>query len=397
MFVFCCWLSCLEETCANAANSKVVEPKNKVAIRWRADSSGPNHFVAEVTGLSSAAINHLKRVKWETSAWQKLFSVYTEQGDLFAEIAAPPMLGSYEFKSKTLRFIPRYPLEKGVRYRALFKPEHLPASDKLTKTVTAVFELPQSRSLPTTTVIQIYPSAEVLPENLLKFYIQFSASMSGGNIYQYIHLEGPDGKPVELPFLEINEELWDPPMRRLTLFIDPGRIKRGVLPLEEIGPALEEGKRYKLVIDKNWRDAAGIPLKDDYQKRFQAGPPDREAPDPATWKLRPPGSGTRHPLLITFPEPMDQALALRLISVTDEKGKRIAGQPVLSGREREWSFAPEKPWRRGTYLLAVQTTIEDLAGNNIGKTFEVDIFDRVDRRMTRSTVKLPFQVINSRP
>ena len=382
---------------AQAPDAKVAEATNKVAIRWSPDSSGPNHFAAEVIGLSSAVIQHLSRVKWETAAWQQLFTVSTEPPDFVAEIGASPMLGSYEIHSDILRFVPRYPLEKGVRYRAVFKPEHLPSSDSSTKTVVAVFELPRTKLLPTTTVLHIYPSAEVLPENLLKFYIHFSASMSGGNIYRYIHLEGSDGKPVELPFLEIDEELWDPSMRRLTLFIDPGRIKRGVLPLEEIGPALEEGKRYKLVIDKHWRDAAGNPLKNHYQKRFQAGPPDREAPDPATWRLRPPKSGTRHSLQISFPEPIDAALALRLISVTDETGKRIAGQAVLSGREREWSFTPEKPWLPGPCTVVIQTTIEDLAGNNIGKTFEVDLFDRVDRPTVESTVKLPFQIIDSNP
>ena len=39
-----------------------------------------------------------------------------------------------------------------------------------------------------------------------------------------------------------------------------------------------------------------------------------------------------------------------------------------------------------------RTTIEDLAGNNIGKSFEVDLFEGVQRRLTNSTVKLPFEV-----
>jgi len=64
------------------------------------------------------------------------------------------------------------------------------------------------------------------------------------------------GKTVELPFLEIDEELWNPQMTRLTLFIDPGRIKRGVQPLEEIGPVLENGKHYALIIDAAWQDSS---------------------------------------------------------------------------------------------------------------------------------------------
>src|SRR5437762_8966838 len=99
--------------------------------------------------------------------------------------------------------------------------------------------------------------------------------MRRGHIYEHIRLLDHAGKDVELPFLEINEELWNPDMTRLTLFIDPGRIKRGVKPLEEVGPALENGKRFTLSIDSAWQDAQGQPLKAGFQKTFRVGPTDR--------------------------------------------------------------------------------------------------------------------------
>lgn len=46
-------------------------------------------------------------------------------------------------------------------------------------------------------------------------------------------------------------------MTRLTLIIDPGRIKRGARPLEELGPALKAGKKYTLAIGREWRDGRG--------------------------------------------------------------------------------------------------------------------------------------------
>jgi hypothetical protein len=66
-------------------------------------------------------------------------------------------------------------------------------------------------------------------------------------------------------------------MTRLTLFIDPGRIKRGVLPLEEVGPSLEAGKSYTLVIDREWIDGSGNPLQESFEKTFKVGPPDRRS------------------------------------------------------------------------------------------------------------------------
>jgi hypothetical protein len=36
--------------------------------------------------------------------------------------------------------------------------------------------------------------------------------------------------------------------------------------------------------------------------------------------------------------------------------------------------------------------VEDLAGNNIGKPFEVDLFEGVERRLSMTTVKLSFEI-----
>ena len=56
-------------------------------------------------------------------------------------------------------------------------------------------------------------------------------------------------------------------------------------------------------------------------------------------------------------------------------------------------LSTKEPWKQGQHQLVVQTTIEDLAGNNIGKPFDVDLFEGVQRRLTTSTVKvsLPIQ------
>jgi hypothetical protein len=199
------------------------------------------------------------------------------------------------------------------------------------------------------------------------------------------------GKQIELPFLEIDEELWDPTMTRLTLFIDPGRIKRGVRPLEDVGPALEAGKSYTLVIGSELKDGSGNPLKETFRKDFKVGPPDRDPPDPSTWKIQAPHTGTREPLAVTFADPMDHALAPRLIGVTGESGERIDGKAELEDQERRWIFTPNSPWRRGAYKLVIQTTLEDLAGNNIGKPFDVDLFEGVQRRLTTSTVEVSFE------
>jgi hypothetical protein len=364
----------------------------ELSLRWVPGSSGSNQSVVEVHGLNAAALKELHRSHWSLPRWQSLLSVYAEQGDVIADMTLPAMLGDYQLDSNILRFEPRFALEPGLTYRATLRPDRLPGSTPGSKMLTAVVRLPARDTTPTTVVSQVYPSGDILPENLLKFYVHFSAPMSRGHIYDHIRLRGQTGQEVELPFLEIDEELWDPTMTRLTLFIDPGRIKRGVKPLEEIGPALEQGKRFTLVINQAWKDSAGSPLRETFQKTFTVGPSDRVPPDPADWIIAPPKATTLEPLAITFPEPMDHALSERMIRVVDASGAILKGTVAMENQERRWRFIPTGPWQPGPYKVSVQTTIEDLAGNNIGKAFEVDLVEPAQRRMMHSTVKLSFTV-----
>ena len=354
------------------------------AIRWTPDASNANKIAVEVTGLPPATLQQLQRLRWQPSQWQQVFAVYTETANL-------AMLGTYRVQSEVVRFEPQFPLEPGLTYRAEFRPAQLPRKVNAPP-LASTFRLPPRDLTPTTIVTHVYPSGDVVPENLLKFYIHFSAPMQRGNIYDYIQLRDSAGKIVELPFLEIDEELWDTTLTRLTVFIDPGRIKRGVLPLEEIGPSLQEGKNYTLVIRPDWKDSNGAPLKTEFQKSFRVVAPDREPPDPKRWHLQAPHADSREPLVVTFPEPMEHALTLRLITVVNAAGQAVAGQPSLTDREQRWSFTPHTTWSRGTYRLVIQTTLEDLAGNNIGKPFEVDLFTGVERHLKTTTVQLPFEV-----
>jgi hypothetical protein len=360
-----------------------------ISLRWNTNSKPAT---VEVAGLGEQTLLQLEAKNWQAADWQKLISIYAGQGDFLADMSVPPMLGSYRVVEGSLRFQPQFPLQRGVAYRAVFRPSRLPGAEARAADIVSRFQLPVAGGEPATVVAQIYPSADVLPENLLKFYVHFSAPMQGGHIYHHIHLRDEAGNAVELPFLEIDEELWNPEMTRLTLFIDPGRIKRGVQPLEEIGPALEEGKRYTLEIDAAWHDSAGLPLKESLRKSFRVGPQDREPPTLASWKIKSPKAGTRNVLTVNFLEPMDHALALRVIHVADAAGRLVEGTSALSDHEKSWTFTPQKAWAAGAHQLQVQNTIEDLAGNNIGKAFEVDVFENVQRRFTNQVVKLSFEV-----
>jgi hypothetical protein len=363
-----------------------------IELRWLGDTPVPGRAVVEVTGLSASALEQLRPFVAAPSRWTEVLVIRAESGETPADAALPPMLGRYQLDTSTLRFEPRFPLAPGVVYRAVFHPESLHTGASSESPLVAAYQLPARRSTESTVVSAVYPSADELPENLLKFYLHFSAPMSRGRVYQHIHLLDAAGDDVELPFLELDQELWDPAMTRLTLLLDPGRIKRGVRPLEEVGSSLQPGRRYTLVIDRSWPDAAGQPLQADYRKSFTVSAAERTPPAPSDWRVTAPAAGSRAPLEVDFPRPLDRALALRLIRVAAPDGRDLDGAVDVSDQERRWTFTPAAPWSAGAHALVIATTIEDLAGNNIGKAFDVDVFEDVQRSLTSETVRLPFTV-----
>jgi hypothetical protein len=296
--------------------------QSEPSIRLHGTIDGKSKPTIDVTGIDAVTLAKLAKVRMETAGWNALLAVRV--ADEKGKGNAPPLLGGYRVEDGVLRFEPRFPLMRGVRYTASFDPSRLPGADG-GKAIVAEFHRPKPAVKATAVVEHVYPTRNKLPENQLKFYLQFTAPMSKGEAYRHVHLLDMKGKEVEMPFLELDEELWSPDGKRFTLFFDPGRIKRGLKPREEVGPALEEDKSYTLVIDRDWSDAEGNPLRENYRKPFSVGPPDDEAIDPKVWKVTPPRADSKEPLIVRFPKPLEHALLHRMIWVTDAAGKKLTG------------------------------------------------------------------------
>ena len=362
-------------------------------IRWVKDSTDAARMSVVVGGLNPEMLRELRAAAPDHSQWSEIFAVYAEQPGQAGTSDLPPIQGRYAILENRIQFEPQFPMQPGVNYRAEVRTGKIPGLEpKTSRTVTSWYRMTQTVLIPKTVVRRVFPTTSRLPENLLKFYLQFSGPMRRGGIYEHIHLIDASGRPVELPFLEIEEELWNPEMTRLTLFIDPGRIKRGVTPLEEIGPSMEAGKSYTLVIDAKWRDTDGAQLKSKFRKAFTVDPPDRDPPNTTTWKIKPPKAGSREPLVIRFAEPMDHALAHRLIWVLGPDQARLPGEITLADQEKLWSFTPSAPWKAGRHSISADTMLEDLAGNSLGRPFEVDVFEHVEAKTSKHVITVPFEV-----
>lgn len=266
-----------------------------------------------------------------------------------------PIAGTYDLSGNTLTFDPAFDFIAGQPYTVQSRDGAVSLSS---------FVIAPERGLRVPEVVAIYPSGPTLPENTLRFYIQFSTPMMPHRADEFIKLMDATGKADTAAFMSFTQELWSEDRTQLTLLMDPGRIKRGVAQNLTLGPALLEGHQYSIVVDGGWPSALGGQDVSRFQQSFSVSPALRNLPDVGLWRFQPPTRDTDMPLIITFDRPFDQQLAQGAITVNDADGRRISGNVVLEKHEHQWQFKPDAPWSASKIQIVVDTRLEDVAGNN---------------------------------
>jgi len=222
-------------------------------------------------------------------------------------------------------------------------------------------------------VVSVSPSGARVPENLLRFSVRFDVPPEGG-VLGRLALVDRDGKPLREAFLE--QELWSPDGRTLTVLLHPGRVKTGLAAREQWGAILTVGDQVLLTFD-------GRAIQ-----RWSVGPKDEQGPAPAAWTISPLRAAHCDPLVVHLDAPID-ALDVDYVAVVDSRDRRVRGHAAITDRETVWRFRPEKSWRPGRYKLIVRGTLEDPSGNRVNGQFE----SGADKRLPLpSDVEIPFVV-----
>jgi hypothetical protein len=301
---------------------------------------------------------------------KSIFRVTVAQVPSSGNGSLPDVSGRYLLVGDEVQFIPHFPFERDVRYRASFDPRplgaHLTAEPSMFE-----FQIPAKETPPALTeVTHIFPSSDLLPENLLRFYVCFSNSMQRGRALEEISVLDSDGQPVADALYRPPVELWDRTMRHLTVLLDPGRLKHWLGPNVQLGPPLKLGQEYTLEISSGMVDLFGRPLREPFRKHFRAGNAVRKHISVEHWKILPPVTGSRQPLVLIFASPLDWALLLHTITIEPADGSVIDGRVVVDHCERRWSFTPTSPWIAGVYHIRVGSSLEDVCGNSITGAFD---------------------------
>ena len=308
--------------------------------------------------------------------------------------SVPSVAGRFEVAADALYFIPRFPFVAGAGYSLVARPASTGGADNAPE----IFHIrrPAEEAEPTAFVAAIYPDVATVPVNLLKFYVEFSDPMSEGQAERAIRVCRDDtGEPLEGVFVPMDPELWDPGRQRMTLLLDPARIKHGLVPNMEAGYPLIEGVPFRLFIDPVLRDARGRPLRDGGERRYEVGPEVGERIEPRKWRLTVPAAGSLDSVLVEFERPLDYALLQRCLWINGPHGVAVAGHGKSGPGEGSWSFTPAEPWVVGPYQLVVDRRLEDLAGNSPVRIFDRDMTEPDDGPPPTDNVAVDFVCRNA--
>jgi hypothetical protein len=291
----------------------------------------------------------------------------------------PPMAGRLVRDGDDLCFVPRFAFVDGTTYTVVVE-----------DTAAAVLARPRPDRPATTEVLDIRPTATEVPRNLLRLYVQFSAPMSEGYAAGHVRLADDARDAMAGALLPTEHELWDGTRRRLTVLLDPARIKRGLAGHRQAGYPLRCGESFRLVVDEGFRDARGIPLRARAERRYEVGAEERRRVEPGGWALTVPSTTTFDPLDVVFDRPLDHGLLARGLHVIGPDGRLVHGAQQIGPEERSWRLAPREAWAPGSHQLVVNPVLEDLAGNSVSRVFDRDLTRPEDEPREKRQVTVTF-------
>ena len=121
-----------------------------------------------------------------------------------------PVAGRYESDGDSLRFTPTFGFAAGQDYVVRTKRRSEP--QRLTD-----FTIPSETTAARAVVTDIYPSGNVLPENILRFYVHFSVPMAPHRASDFVKLRDAFGVADDAAFMKFKQELWNEDRTRLTV------------------------------------------------------------------------------------------------------------------------------------------------------------------------------------
>lgn len=286
-------------------------------------------------------------------AAQESFMVVKLDDQLKLPVQPERVDGSYVIKDHRIQFVPDQSFTPGKTYRAIFRyGEQALERDFYVRAHTGSL----------TFVRQVYPSQPYLIQNLKRIYIDFSAPMAEGNAFQNIHFLNSYGDTVNHVFTRPLKERWNANRTRLRLDLEPIPYVPGLSWHEALNKRFKLFQEYMLVVENEMRDARGLKLSNDYQKRLIAYGPMLQVS--GIFRVTAvPHAGSEEPVVLSDHKSHDIESLLKSMKLTNNMGEEVPGTVKITDYENTWVFTPDQPWQAGEHQVHISDFIEDVAGN----------------------------------
>ena len=205
-----------------------------------------------------------------------------------------------------------------------------------------------------TSFAQVFPSGPILSAHTLRLSVRFT-KVPSGEVLPRLALRSESEGLLRDPFVQ--QELWSPDRKTLTLLFDPGRLKSGIGRHNDLGAPLEGLTGIALLLDNA------------VLRYWQVDRRPCRPIDPSSWTIQSPRPGTYEPLQISFPEAVD-IQSEHLVAIVAAGGRRVKGTEVLTASESVWRFTPVARWTRGDYWISLHSNFENACGDEFGDSFE---------------------------
>jgi hypothetical protein len=230
------------------------------------------------------------------------------------------------------------------------------------------------------TGIQVFPSANEIPANLLRFHLRFDEVPDVFDISTAIRLVDANEVVVDHIFLDLNEGLWSADGLTLTVMLHPGRIKTGLVASRNLGSAFQEYDQYELQLRREHlpffpeRSPSPASATNEWVciKRFTAIAAITAAIDAQSLLLSAPNAHSLNSLSITFPRSIDRLAAENYARLSNATDAILDVRIDLGEAEKTIHFIPRHPWPTGPVMLHFSIEFEDVSGNRLSNAFAKD-------------------------
>jgi hypothetical protein len=263
-----------------------------------------------------------------------------------------------------------------------------------------LFDLPSAAAAcpPESSLAQVFPSADVLPSNLLRFHLRFARTVEVFDVNEHLRLvdtsEGAE-QIVAHPFLDLSDGLWSADGLTLTVLLHPGRVKLGLASHEARGAALLTSRSYELQMRSEIDLEDIVASKNEWRtlKRFLVSEALDNSMDVTGFAVEAPRADTRAPLRLNLKRVVDRLAIENYVAVTDENGAIVPIDVVTSRSDMTILLRPLNPWRVGTYTVHFANEFEDVSGNRFSASFESQSIVP----FTQTTTRLVASITNDAP